>query len=188
LFELAFCYSFTVSVNKQSKKCMKVTFTKTADRRYRVSVDGTGVEPSYIEPAPGYDPKLPHDAAHFIVERELDIKGGIFGQLASGGRAGTFRSDSTTKRRKTLRRDGKILSTNRDDALFSEHAVHIACSKWKGEEAAYDPIRKISPDEIDKICRAFDEFSQRWSKLRVGESITLEWTDDHQKHQANHRR
>lgn len=167
---------------------MKVTFTRTAERRYRVSVEGAGVEPSYMEPAPGYDLKLPHDVAHFIVERELGIKGGIFGQLASGGRAGTFRYDSATHHGKTKRRNEGMLSANRDDALFSEHAVHIACSKWKGEEPAYDPMRRISPDDIDKVCLAFDDFSLKWSKLRVGESITLEWTDDRQRHRTNHRK
>jgi len=167
---------------------MKVTFTRTAERRYRVSVDGVGIEPSYMEPAPGYDPELPHDLAHFIVERELGIKGGIFGQLASGGRAGTFRYDSVRNPSKTARRNKNILSANRDDALFSEHAVHISCSKWKGEKAAYEPMRRISPSDIDKICRAFDDFSLRWSKLRVGESITLEWANDLKTHSINRRK
>jgi hypothetical protein len=38
-----------------------------------------------MDPAPGYDPRLPHDMAHFVVENELGITGGVFGQLAQGG-------------------------------------------------------------------------------------------------------
>jgi hypothetical protein len=67
---------------------MKVTFTRTAERRYRVSVEGP--VPSWMEPAPGYDARLPHDMAHFVVENELGISGGVFGQLATGGHARTF--------------------------------------------------------------------------------------------------
>jgi len=52
---------------------VNVTFTKTGDRRYRVSIEGPRIEPLYLDPAPGYDQKLPHDAAHFIVENELRI-------------------------------------------------------------------------------------------------------------------
>lgn len=33
--------------------------------------------------APGYDPLMPHDLLHLIVESELGLTRGIFGQLAS---------------------------------------------------------------------------------------------------------
>ena len=45
---------------------MEVRFTKTAERRYRVSVEGPDVVSSYMDPAPGYDARLPHDMAHFM--------------------------------------------------------------------------------------------------------------------------
>ena len=66
---------------------MKVTFTRTHARGYSVSIEGAGIEPATMDPAPGYDDRLPHDAAHFIVENELGIVRGIFGQLAVGGTA-----------------------------------------------------------------------------------------------------
>jgi len=109
---------------------MIVTFTRTSDRRYRVSVEGDGIDAAYLDPAPGYDDRLPHDAAHFIVENELGIRGGIFGQLASGGTAGSFRSDVSKKPKKRQRRGAAISKANRDDALFSEHAVYAAQSRW----------------------------------------------------------
>jgi hypothetical protein len=84
---------------------VKVTFTRTSERRYRVSVEGPDIEPLYMDPAPGYDNKLPHDAAHFIVENELGILGGVFGQLAAGGTANTFRSEDLKKPRKTKNKE-----------------------------------------------------------------------------------
>lgn len=67
---------------------MEVTFTRTGERRYRVSVAGSDLVPSYMEPAPGYDPEPPHDMAHFIVENELGIQGGVFGAANKARRAG----------------------------------------------------------------------------------------------------
>src|SRR6266403_263993 len=63
---------------------MNVIFTRTGERRYRVAVEGPGVVSSWMEPAPGFDARLPHDMAHFVVENELGITGGVFGQLAAG--------------------------------------------------------------------------------------------------------
>ncbi len=64
---------------------MNVTFTRTAERRYRVSVEGAGLVPSYMEPAPGFDARLPHDMAHFVVENDVGIRGGVLTLVWNGG-------------------------------------------------------------------------------------------------------
>ena len=152
---------------------MYVTFTRTAKRRYRVSVDGPGIESAYKDPAPGYDERLPHDTAHFIVENELAISGGLFGQLAAGGTANTFRSDNTKKQKKRQKRGTSMLKANRDDALFSEHAVYAAQSRWNNDDII--PETKIAASDIKRICEKFEEFARRWSELPVGGSIVLTW-------------
>lgn len=155
---------------------MIVTFTRTGERRYRVSVEGPGLIASWMEPAPGYDPQLPHDMAHFVVENELGIRGGVFGQLASGGTAGTFQPVDHSKRRKILKRSKKISSSERGDALLSEKAVAIACGRWRREALAPPPGSTLSEEQVERICRRFDEVSRAWSSLKVGESMTLLWT------------
>src|SRR5687768_9796091 len=107
---------------------MIVTFTRTGDRRYRVSIDGDALEPLFMEPAPGYDDRLPHDAAHFIVENELGIMGAVFGQLAIRGNAGTFRSPDLKKPRKAKKRGSAIAKANKAEALYSERAIYAAQS------------------------------------------------------------
>jgi hypothetical protein len=69
---------------------VKVEFRRTAARRYAVSVHRDGPAPIVMAPAPGYDPLMPHDLLHLIVEGELGLARGIFGQLAAGGHAGRF--------------------------------------------------------------------------------------------------
>jgi hypothetical protein len=126
-----------------------------------------------MHPAPGYDPRLPHDVAHFIVENELGIVGGIFGQIAAGGTANTFFSDEAKNRRKARKRGSKMMKANKKDALFSEHAVYAAQSRWEKHDII--PDTKIPQVDLNRIIRKFDEFAAEWSKLPVGGSITLEW-------------
>ena len=153
---------------------MEVTFTRTGQRRYRVSVEGPDVVSSYMEPAPGYEARLPHDMAHFIVENELGIKGGVFGQLAAGGSAGTFTPNAVDKRRKIARRGNRILTTNKKDAQLSEQLVGYTCHVWQNK-AEVSSYAGIADKDINRVCREYDAASAVWSKLAVGESMTLVW-------------
>jgi hypothetical protein len=58
---------------------MAVTFIRTGERRYAVRVAVNGMPTAEMSPAPGYNPWLPHDLQHLIVERALGIDGAIFG-------------------------------------------------------------------------------------------------------------
>ena len=152
---------------------MKVTFTRIHERGYSVSVEGPNINSSTKDPAPGFDERLPHDVAHFIVEDELGIAGGVFGQLAAGGTANTFFSLDAKKPRKAKERGEKLARANRDDALFSEHAVWAAQSRWTNAQII--PDTEILATDIERIITRFQEFADRWSRLPVGGSITLEW-------------
>jgi hypothetical protein len=153
---------------------MKVTFTKTHPRRYRITVEGEGLETRIMDPAPGFDERLPHDAAHFIVERELGIRGGIFGQLAMGGSAMTFQNRGDSRlQRKGRHRGARIAKEHKSDALFSEHAVYATQSRWENHE--YLPPTDIPPNDIKRVIKGFESFARSWSSLPVGGSLTLEW-------------
>jgi len=71
-------------------RSMQVTFTRTGDRSYSIAARRASGEVLHMPRGPGYDPWLPHDVVHFVVERHFGIAGGVFGQLAAGGDAGTF--------------------------------------------------------------------------------------------------
>ena len=155
---------------------MKVTFTRTAKRRYRVSVDGPGVVSSWIEPAPGYDDRLPHDMVHFVVESELGIRGGVFGQLAAGGHARSFWRTAQPREKKLVKRGDRLAAANRDDTAFSERVAWLAFATWNQKPlSGVTSVEGVSADDIKRVCREFDAVSARWSKLAVGESMTLVW-------------
>lgn len=152
---------------------MEVRFTRTAERRYRVSVEGPDVVSSYMDPAPGYNARLPHDMAHFIVENELGIEGGVFGQIAAGG-AFIIPTDNI-KRRKLGRRRERIAKANQKDALLSERMVSVTCNLWHKKIAEVPSIAGFRAADIDRVCREFDAASAVWSRLGIGESMTLVW-------------
>ncbi len=123
---------------------MQVEFQKTGERRYAVVIHRDGLPDLKMEPAPGFDALMPHDLLHFLVEQELGLRRGIFGQIASGGTAGTFhlasretsndRADSR-RRRKTARRGKKLLKANSDDCAQSERATYICLYDWLAHSA-----------------------------------------------------
>jgi hypothetical protein len=154
---------------------MKAIFTRTGERRYMVSVEGPGIVSSVMDPAPGYDPRMPHDMAHFIVENELGLKGGVFGQLAAGGHANSFRSTAEKRSGRKTRTGDRIAKENRDDANLSELVVNLACRTWTDDPEKPDQVKGVSQEDIARICRVFDSVGAEWSKLRLGESLTLEW-------------
>jgi hypothetical protein len=152
---------------------MKVTFTKTGERRYKITVDRVGQAPITMDPAAGYDARLPHDAAHFLVEDELKINGGVFGQLAAGGSANTFYPADPKIAKKSRKRGSKMAKENKADALLAEHAIYAAQSRWESHEII--PETKLPSADIQRIISRFEKFAQRWSKLQIGGSISLEW-------------
>ena len=169
---------------------MDVEFRRIGDRRYAVIVILSGRPTLEMNPAPGYDVRLPHDLLHFVVERELGIRQGIFGQLAAGGTAGTFRLISTSaapgrkgtrQRRALAKRGAKLLQRGRADSLESEHAADTCLRAWTALAAGreFTPRQDLpySALELARICAALDEVSCAWTKLLVGQALTLHWPD-----------
>jgi hypothetical protein len=113
--------------------------------------------------------------AHFVVENELGITGGIFGQLAAGGHARTFHPTDPKVTRKVVKRGKRLAVANRGDASLSEKVVYLACQTWTNNFSGMTLTEGVSAEDIRRVCRQFDAVSTIWSKLAVGESMTLVW-------------
>jgi len=184
-----------------------VEFQKTGERRYGVRILRNDLPVLEMNPAPGFDPLIPHDLLHLLVEQELGLRHAIYGQVALGGTAGTFqnrpaadsnsRNDSRT-RRKTAKRGRKLMKTGLDECAQSERATFISLYEWfaASADAAWQARAagmKLSADSVfgqmseteraalkaklAAILARMDELSTRWSRLQINESLTLEWTD-----------
>ncbi len=185
---------------------MEVIVTRTGDRRYSIEARGTRLGTLEMSPAPGYDDHLPHDLVHFVVEDELGLSLGVFGQLAAGGDAGTFRlpaspnksRERTRKQRRLKRRGERLAHEGRCDSEFSEKAVAICLDEWHTRAAVLGHSRRsgtgsahahrlhatlseaekaeLSEEAVRRICNRLTQVSELWSQLAVGGSLVLHWT------------
>ncbi|CCE05950.1 conserved hypothetical protein [Bradyrhizobium sp. STM 3843] len=184
---------------------MSVSFIRTGERRYAVRAtlgDGRVLE---MNPAPGFDPWMPHDLQHFIVEKCLGLEGAIFGRLATGGTAKTFHavagdaSSRTTSRlqRKHAAKDRRQMPEQTEDYGRSERATYVCWHDWlqhaddpalraraaamassaSGMLARMEPRERaqFTPQRLAEIRTEFQRLSHRWAALGVGESISERW-------------
>jgi len=186
---------------------MEVHFRRTGERRYAVVINRKDLPIVEKDPAPGFDPLIPHDLMHLVVESELGLTRGIFGQVASGGNAGSFWVQSTEKksrdasrrRRRNVKRGRKLLRAGREDCARSERATYICWYEWlrrssnaKHRTQASKMIGEVkhlwllSPTSehealneeiIRRVCARLDDLSARWSRLGIGEKLTVEWPE-----------
>ena len=169
---------------------MLLVFQRTGERRYRVEAQRSAFPNLVMDPAPGYDARMPHDLMHLVVEAQLGLAHGIFGQLAAGGDAGTFyvpHTDGNARRLSRTRnhvkaRGKKLLRAGRDDCMRSEQAAYICWQAWSARSArSIENTPKLPPDlnekTLDQICNHLDELSSQWSSLKVGQSMAVRWPD-----------
>lgn len=172
---------------------MIVVFRRIGQRRYAVEAKRESFPDLEMNPAPGYDPFMPHDLMHLVVEAQLGLSRGVFGQLAAGGDAGTFHPTFENRetsrqiarvRRRVKARGRKLLQEGRDEAAQSERATFICWNEWiaRSKSSAksvrnVNPARKLDEQKLNEICEHLDELSSRWSSLEVGESMAVRWPD-----------
>ena len=118
---------------------MILVFRRIGQRRYAVEAKRAPFPDVEMNPAPGYDERMPHDLMHLVVEAQLGLSRGVFGQLAAGGDAGTFHpsleqnlsSREAARVRRRLKARGKtLLRDGRDESAQSERATYICWSEW----------------------------------------------------------
>jgi hypothetical protein len=123
---------------------LRLIFQRIGERRYAIRVQRPDLPDHLMSPAPGYDPLAPPDLLHLVVEAQLGITDGIFGQLAAGGDAGTFQrvSDGTISpraearaRRRAIKLGKKLGRKGREDSLQSERATYICWYEWLARSA-----------------------------------------------------
>jgi len=181
---------------------MILVFRRTGQRSYAVEAQRSGFPDVVMNPAPGFDPRIPHDLMHLVVESQLGLTHGIFGQLATGGNAGTFQIPGAASRKlartrkRAAARGKRLLKVGRGDCAQSERATFICWREWLArssspegrkqsqamaeqarEMASRKDQRVLSERKLDEICKHLDQLSAQWSVLRVGESMAVAWPD-----------
>ncbi|HEX8927600.1 MAG TPA: hypothetical protein VGA45_01690 [Actinomycetota bacterium] len=169
---------------------LEITFTRTGPRRYRTTVrrDGTVFElRGFDRPA-----ELPHDLAHFVVERGVGCRHGFWGCVAAGA---NFQSMTLVEGRRTphwTERSREVLRRHHDQLTEAESLVGLLLELF-GEGIGNDdqalrrrlarrwtPPRdavRLGPAEARRACQALADARDRWQALPTGGNLTVTWTD-----------
>jgi hypothetical protein len=156
---------------------MPVTFTRTGARRYGIEAAPAGGPVMRMIVAPGWDPALPHDLAHLLVERAAGLRLGVFGQLAAGGDAGTFHAvphprDPLPHRRRSARL-GKLGAEDMGRSEELAGALLLAFHGAGGTPGA--AARAALGDLAAPLLEEARAVAVRWRAVPVGGSLTLDW-------------
>ncbi|MCD0452064.1 hypothetical protein LO762_23135 [Actinocorallia sp. API 0066] len=171
---------------------MDVTFQRTGERRYAVIAEPPGRPAQRMDPAPGYDEHIPHDAVHYLVEAELGLTWDLYGRIARGGgelpTAVSDGQDHRAHRRAVRRQKRKQASlrtldhTGRDEMGVSEELATAVDLAWRRTRGAHRPDwappRPPDPEieaAVRRVLPALEAFAGRWHDLPVGGSITFAW-------------
>ncbi|WP_033073353.1 hypothetical protein [Sphingopyxis sp. MWB1] len=182
---------------------MKVHFIRSGERRYSIQIERRDAPTLIMDPAPGYDPDIPHDMVHFIVEAALGLKSGVFGQIAAGGDAGSFRLErddrlSAKDRQRAARKQGekgaKQLKAQGREGELSELAAFLFDIGWRIRSRPDSAAQRAALAEADRVRASlsqaerarinaaepriiadFDRLSIAWRALNVGEALVLDW-------------
>jgi hypothetical protein len=169
---------------------MQVVLRKTHRRGYAVDVLRQLHEDLTMNPAPGYDDLLPHDLVHLLVEIHWGLRDGIFGQVAAGGNAGTFRlsderpkSESTRQRTRRARRVARPVGGGNDIAR-SERLASVVHARWneRAHGAAlpewYARALETSGATETEVTTTLEEaeaWSTRWRRTPIGGRTVVDW-------------
>lgn len=173
---------------------MLVNFVRTGERRYAVEVTPDGAGPRRKDPAPGFDPEIPHDLVHYVVEAELGLQGALYGRMAEGG--GDFvaaRPDDrdprarSRERRRQLRRDAHLRDRDHvggSDMERAERLAGVVDVLWRrrhgqrpdGEVGVRGPeVEPADREDVERVLARLDEAAALWRTIQVGEALEVRW-------------
>lgn len=167
---------------------MQITITKGAseDRILVHRRDGTAASTSFPHKGP-----IPHDAVHFFVESELEIRDGFWGLVASGRDPEDVGAMAKAAGHPSAARPG-VPERSIVAAIQSERIVEcFEADLWSpgcdsqtfrdtvkaGCEHSLVPAPTMDDKAIARIRSRLQEFRQQWLELPVGASCSLEWPD-----------
>ena len=169
---------------------MRVTFPRLPDheRGYAVVERDDGAVYRLYGGQAG--PRLPHDVMHFVVERELRIRDGIWAGIASGivfdsmqhvsGRRPPHARDRSRELLASFRRPGlraEAMANFVQAVARLEHPSDLQIMTLAATQLSVltDAEADVEPAEVAAAAQALQVEAARWARLRVGEELSNDW-------------
>ncbi|MEO1731790.1 MAG: hypothetical protein AAFR64_13790 [Pseudomonadota bacterium] len=167
---------------------MQIEITKGQHDDTTLVIRGDGSIARFRFPKKG---PIPHDAVHFVVESELEMKRGFWGLVADGmdpEAVGTMAAAAGhASANRAAAPDDSIV-----ELLQAERLVEcFEAESWSGDaddegimamaEAGWSASYVPAPEEVREktgaIRAGIMAFSQEWRDVAVGASMTLNWKE-----------
>jgi hypothetical protein len=168
---------------------MKLTVTRFDHGKYEtVIMRDDGV--SYRLKGVAHMFAIPHDLAHFLVEKTLHLDRGFFGSIAGGAVFKTMDYIGGRRKPKAAEQSEKLLRDNAAPLNEAEALVRIFNDTIEQGHTQTSPLlrerlrgrlirpglqRSFSDAEIAEVYTAYREMLQKWEKLPVGGAMQLRW-------------
>jgi hypothetical protein len=166
---------------------MDICFMRSTDRRDQTIVtrqDGVRLS------VPVYGPlePLPHDLAHYVVEREFSLRDGLWASVAGGAILKGMKTISGRQPPHARERSDAIQAANRRGILFAELAVDTVLRAITGEPLRDEPYviesqavsLRTKADYIvlaERARPAMEAMIARWQAVPIGETFVVSWPD-----------
>ena len=138
----------------------------------------------------GHTFELPHDIAHFVVERGLGQSAGFWGSIAAGAVFPTMKYESGRRKPKAEERSKSVVKANA--AALSEAEVLVSAFTAAAEgrrenapaiaiallrERGYSGRLALSDLTVKapSVCASYQAELARWKQTPVGERLALVW-------------
>jgi hypothetical protein len=169
---------------------MKLTVTRLDQGKYEtVIMRDDGV--SYRLKGVAHMFAIPHDLAHFLVEKTLRLDRGFWGNVADGAVFKTMGYIGGRRKPKAAERSESLLKANAAPLNEAEAVVRIFNDTIEQGHHENSPVlrerlqnrlvrpglefRRFRDAEISEVYRAYQDMLARWQKLPVGGSMELKW-------------
>lgn len=164
---------------------MDITFTRSNRRDPPAFVRRSdGVQLSI--PVFGPLEPIPHDLAHYVVEREMDLQGGFWGSVAAGAVFGGMRIVSGRQRPHAADRSKAVIAANGGGIGLAEQLVSAVIAALEGPTPPEPPLSSHpktpkSRNEylllVDRLTPAVRSTVERWQSIPVGGTLAVQWPD-----------
>jgi hypothetical protein len=134
---------------------------------------------------------IPHDLAHFLVEKTLRLHRGFWGNVADGAVFKTMSYIGGRRKPKAAERSESLLKVNAAPLNEAEAVVRIFNDTIEQGHQENSPVlrerlrsrlarpglefRRFSDAEISEVYSAYRDMLAKWQELPVGGSMELKW-------------
>jgi hypothetical protein len=142
----------------------------------------------------GYGPSqpMPHDLAHYVVEKELALRRGFWGSVADGALFPGTTVIAGRQRPHARERSDSLCKANSRNVTEVEVIVglmvelmrnNVPATSRYAAKAATDrlaprkdsELRAISAADLQRLNDGLSVMARRWSDVKVGDALVVQW-------------